>query len=68
LEHPKVKRKRNRLLAIMLFPELIFIGFIGWCLYSMGNRKPKQQRTPNKKDNVTLMPIVFEDQPQIKNF
>jgi hypothetical protein len=52
----------------MLFPEIIFIGFIGWCLYSMGDRKPKQQRMHNKKDNVTMMPIVFEDQPQIKNF
>jgi hypothetical protein len=67
LEHRRVKRKRNRTLAILLFPVLIFIGFIGWCMYSMGDPKPKRQKAPYKNDNVTLIPIVFEDQQQIRN-
>jgi hypothetical protein len=54
-------------MVILLLPALIFIGFIGWCMYSMGNPKPKRQKPSYKRDNVTLLPIVFEDQQQIRN-
>jgi hypothetical protein len=64
----KVKRKRSKALIIMLLPALIFIGVIGWDMYSIDNRKPKPtHRRPVEKDNVTLLPIVFEEQQEKKS-
>jgi hypothetical protein len=52
---------------MMLLPALIFIGAIGWLMYTLGNlEKPHTPRKPPKKDNVTLIPIVFEEQQEIK--
>jgi len=65
----KVKTKRNRAIGLLFFPLFVMIGFIGWCMYAMdGKGKPKQKTTNPKlkaeKENVTLMPIVFEEQKE----
>jgi hypothetical protein len=52
---------------IMLLPALIFIGFMGWCMYALDNQKHTQKKLQNTKDNVTLVPIIFEEQEQIRN-
>lgn len=71
----KGKRKRNKAMIIMLLPMLIVIFIIGWFMYWMGDEKrtdkiqhkpPKQQKQP-EKDNVTIMPIVFEEPQEIPN-
>ena len=54
----------------MLLPALIFIAAVGWFMYSVDNknstnRKQTHRRTV-KEDNVTLMPIDFEEQRQIR--
>jgi len=53
----------------MLLPALIFIAIIGWCMYWIGDQKrpDKIQRKPLKKDNVTIMPIVYEETQEIVN-
>ena len=71
LVHQRVKRRRNRLLVIMLLPAAALIGFIGWCLYVLGDQKKATKRKtapvkPYKKDNVTLMPIILDEQEEIK--
>jgi hypothetical protein len=52
----------------MLLPALIFIGLVGWLMYALGSpeKKRAKQKQP-KEDGVTMMPIVFEEQPQINN-
>jgi hypothetical protein len=52
---------------IMLLPALILIGFMGWCMYAMDNQKLTQKKPQNTRDNVTLLPIIFEEQEQIRN-
>jgi hypothetical protein len=60
-------------MRIMLFPALIVIFLIGWCMYCIGDRKKpeKIQRKPIKKDNlrddVTIMPIIYEEKQEIMN-
>jgi hypothetical protein len=51
----------------MLLPALIFIGFMGWCMYALGSQKHTQKKLQNTKDNVTLVPLIFEEQEQIRN-
>jgi hypothetical protein len=57
----------------MLLPALIFILIMGWCMYMIGDQKrpDKIQRKPLKKDNVrdnvTIMPIVYEETQEIVN-
>ncbi|MCL4430443.1 MAG: hypothetical protein M1167_06790 [Chloroflexi bacterium] len=70
--YKKARRKRSKGLIIMLLPVLIFIGVIGWCMYALdkrnskpARRKPTRQR-PARKDNVTLTPITFEEQHEIR--
>jgi len=69
LVQPRVKRKRSRALKILLLPAFIFIGAIGWCLYTLGDRKTANRkptyRKPVEKDNVTLLPIILEEQQEI---
>jgi hypothetical protein len=53
----------------MLLPALIFIGGAGWCMYALGdNHKTTQHEPtrPTKKDNVTLLPIILEEQQEIR--
>jgi hypothetical protein len=67
LVHLKVKRKRSRGLVTLLLPALIFVGVIGWLMYTLGNKeKPQVTRKSPRKDNVTLLPIVFEEQEELK--
>ncbi len=67
----KGKRKRNRALAILLLPALVFIGFIGWLLYSIEpNRKKSNIRQHNapqmaKEDGVTFVPTLPEGEQEI---
>jgi preprotein translocase subunit YajC len=71
----KGKRKRNKTMTIMLLPMLIVIFIIGWFIYWMGDEKrsdkiqhklPKQHEQP-EKDNVTILPIIFEEPQEITN-
>jgi len=71
----KGKRKRNKTMTIMLLPMLIVIFIIGWFMYWMGDEKrstktqhkpPKQHEQP-EKDNVTILPIIFEEPQEITN-
>jgi hypothetical protein len=67
LVHPRVRRKRSRGLVILLLPALIFIGLLGWCMMMIDdNHKPTRPKRPAQKDHVTLIPIVFEEQHQIR--
>ena len=61
------KSKRSKAMIIMLFPVLIFVFIIGWCMYWMGDQKRtgKTQLEPPKKDNVTIMPIILEETQEI---
>jgi len=60
-------------MIIMLLPALIFIAIMGWCMYWIGDQKrpDKRQSKPLKKDNVrdnvTIMPIVYEETQEIIN-
>ena len=56
-------------MVIMLLPAILSIFLIGWSMYSIGNQKrpDKIQRKPLKKDNVTIMPIVYEETQEIVN-
>ena len=59
-------------MIIMLLPALIFIFLMGWCMYCIGDQKrpDKIQRKPIKKesgDNVTIMPIIYEETQEIIN-
>ncbi|MGO8807285.1 MAG: hypothetical protein ACLQO7_11915 [Candidatus Bathyarchaeia archaeon] len=59
----KLMRKRKNTLAILLLPALIFVFFMGWCMYWAGDKKDQKHlnRREPKKDNVTLLPAVFEE-------
>jgi len=56
-------------MIIMLLPTILFIFLIGWCMYFIGDQKrpDKIQRKPPKKDNVTIMPIIYEETQEIIN-
>ncbi|HKM60677.1 MAG TPA: hypothetical protein VJY36_07380 [Candidatus Bathyarchaeia archaeon] len=60
------RRKRSNI-AFLFLPALIFIFYMGWSQYWIGDQKrPKpKNRTAPKKDNVTLLPAVFEKAPPI---
>jgi len=60
----KVRRKRNRTTIFMRLPELIFIFIVGWCMYLVGNEKRKAKIHARKPDNVTFLPIVYEEKYQ----
>jgi hypothetical protein len=56
-------------MVIMLLPVIVFIFLMGWYMYWIGDQKrpDKIQRKPLKKDNVTIMPIVYEETQEIIN-
>ena len=64
----KGKRKRNRLVLVLL-PALIFIFFMGWSMYWIGDKKrPQKMKTKTlEKDPVTFMPIVLEETQEVIN-
>jgi hypothetical protein len=50
----------------MLLPALIFIGVMGWLMYTLDSpEKTAAPNKPRKKENVTLLPVVFEEQQEI---
>jgi len=55
----------------MLLPALLCIFLMGWLMYCIGDQKRpiKKPPKPLKKDtiidNVTIMPIVYEETPEI---
>jgi len=53
----------------MLLPAILFIFLIGWCMYCIGNqeRPDKKQHKPLKEENVTIMPILYEETQEIIN-
>ena len=55
-------------MTILLLPALICIFIIGWCMYWMGDQKrtDKIHHKLPKKDNVTIMPIFFEEPQEIE--
>jgi flagellar basal body-associated protein FliL len=71
----KGKRERSKAMTIILLPMLIVIFFIGWVMYWVGNekrgdkmqRKSPTQRKQPEQDNVTFMPIIFEEPEEIAN-
>jgi len=52
----------------MFLPILIFVGFIGWCMYSIGSRKPKRsvKSKSTQNDYVTFLPNVLEEPQEIE--
>jgi len=42
LVHQRTTCKRSRAIVIMLLPVLIFLSIVGWCMYTLGDRKPKR--------------------------
>ena len=56
-------------MIIMLLPAILFVFLMGWCMYLIGDQKrpDKIKRKPVKKDNVTIMPIVYEETQEIIN-
>jgi hypothetical protein len=67
LTFKKRNRKRSNKMALLLLPALIFIFFMGWSMYWIGNQKKPElaKRTAPKKDNVTLLPAVLEETEQM---
>jgi hypothetical protein len=65
----KRRVKRNNKFVLLLLPALIFIFFMGWSMYWIGNQKRPEKSKPKapKEDNVTILPAVFEETPQIMN-
>jgi len=64
----KQKKKRSKI-PIMLLPALIVMFLIGWCMYYFGGQKKsrKIQPKPNRKDNLTFIPINYEETQEIIN-
>ncbi len=64
----KVRRKRSKL-ALLLLPIIVFIFFMGWSMYWIGDKKrPKaNKRKVPKEDGVTFLPAVSEETPKIPN-
>jgi hypothetical protein len=43
------------------------MGLMGWIMYALGgSKKANPPRKPRKKDNVTFLPIIFEEQEEIR--
>jgi len=63
----KSRRKRSNAMALLLLPALIFIFFLGWSMYWTGNKKDQKHAKTKapEKENVTLLPAVFEEPEQI---
>ena len=65
----KGKHKRSKAMTILFLPIGIFIFIAGWFMYIIGDKKRKGtiQVKPSKEDNITLLPIVPEEEQNIRN-
>ncbi len=67
----KVKRKRSKGLVLLLLPALIFVGFIGWLIYSLQppKRAPKKELKTDRPDgdSVDFLPAVYREQTEMEN-
>ncbi len=58
-------------MTIVMLPALIFLFILGWGMYWIGNGKRtsivKNKPTIEEKmqDNVTILPIVYEEKQEI---
>ena len=64
------KYKLSKAMVAMLFPVLIVITISGWCLYWIGDQKRQDElhRKQLKKETVNIMPVVYEETPEIINY
>lgn len=70
----RVKRKRSKALVLLLLPALIFIGVMGWLLYSLSPPNRKVQKTIYKApkvqsradDSVTFIPTVYGEHIEVE--
>ncbi len=65
------RSKRSKAIKIMFLPLLSFMFIIGWSMAWLGHKKENKSQhkiseNAPKTDNVTIMPIVFEDQEQLE--
>jgi hypothetical protein len=73
MTHKKSRRQRSKTLVVMLLPVLIIIGIMGLFLYLMGNqndhtsKKVHHRVNQTKGDNVTFVPVIYEDNAEIIN-
>jgi len=53
----------------MLLPAIIVLFMIGWYISVMCNDKQvgKKQERQSKRDNVSILPILFEENKEITN-
>ena len=61
------KRKRSKTLTILLFPVLAIIFIIGFCMYYIGDREKPKTKTASKqsnKDDISILPIILEEQEE----
>jgi CHASE3 domain sensor protein len=69
----RVKPKRNKVLVLLLLPVLIFIGVMGWLLYSLSPTNRRVQKTiyqapkvqSKADDGVTFIPAVYEEHSEV---
>jgi len=67
----KVNRKRSKGLTFALFPVLMVIFVMGWCIYFMGddkrmNARVKATASPKvQEDSVTFLAMPFEEKQEI---
>ena len=64
---PHCKHKRSKVMTVFLLPALIAIFIMGWSLCTMDYQKGNY-RIPHKlpkKDNVTIIPMAFEENKEI---
>jgi hypothetical protein len=54
---------------VTLLPAIIFLFMIGWYISLLGNdeKAGKKQNKPPKEDNVSILPIIFEENQEITN-
>jgi hypothetical protein len=54
-------------MVILLLPAILFMLFVGWCMYWTGDQKRtgKTQRKPAKGDNISILPIIYEEKQEI---
>jgi hypothetical protein len=72
---PTNRKKRSKITVALLAPILTTLFIIGWILYCIGQRSPKNEKqlqkpitkTPTKQDNIELIMIPQEEKEIIAN-